>query len=141
MIRVLIQVRRLKLITSSWCTVLLMKPMGSHKLRKFSAFHGKRRFHIPRLQQSATLPYPQPEGLHLTPLRPFLDDPLPYHTAIMTTLSKLRKFCSFPRQSPKQFMYFLSHLPAPHASPHQDNSVNYFVLINPQQLASEVNHV
>jgi len=40
------------------------------------------------------------------------------------------QFYSFTRQSPKQYMYFLSHLPAPHASPHKDKSVNYFVLIN-----------
>jgi len=100
MIRVLTQVTRLKLITSPWCTVLLMYPMGSQTVRKFSAFYGKRRFGIPCLQQSATLPYPEPDGIHFTLRRPFLDDPLPYHTSIMSTSSKLPEFCSFPRQSP-----------------------------------------
>jgi hypothetical protein len=76
MIRVLIKVTRLKTITTPWCTVLLMKPQGSQLLRKFSAFYGKGKFDIPCLLQSAAFPYPEPDGIHFTPLRPILDDPL-----------------------------------------------------------------
>jgi hypothetical protein len=98
-----------------------MKPTDSQLLRKFSVFYGKRRFSMPFPQHPATFPYPEPDGIHFTPRRPILDGPLPYQTAIMP------EFYSFPRLSPKHYMYFLSHLPAPHVSPHQDN---YFVLIN-----------
>jgi hypothetical protein len=110
--------------------VLLVKPMAYQLVRKFSAFYGKRSFDIPRLQQPSTCPCPEP------------DEYISYHAVLFFTMlfsiilpsilrsSKLPDFFSFPHQSSKQCMYFLSHLQAPHASPHQDNSVNYFVPIN-----------